>query len=224
MKPYAGDESRIVLSFNNASGGHFFAHYLRNELMKRLEYYSSRSIYLDNVETRGFGAVDKTVRHKGLGEKVAFDLAAAAGRAGNAPIVGIDTRGVKKGGTVPIGAMFIDPEGTPQDQQTWFKSWQSALVQAKALIQIQTPEYFQGDPCAAERAKIEAQLSSAGNKLTVIAMTLTDKLPEVASGKKASTIPLQLGPTIPHPQLEDCWIIRESDLTRLTEILIELGC
>lgn len=222
--PYTSDESRIVISFNNASGGHVFAHWVRNELMLRLKYFSSRSIYLDNVETRGFGAVDKTVRHLGLGADGAFAGAAAAGREANAPIVGIDTRGVGKGGTTPIGAMFMDKAGTPQDQQTWFKSWQSALVQSKALLQIQTPEYFQGDPCAQERARIDQQLAKSNNGLTVVAITLSDKLPQMASGQKASTIPLRLGPTIQHPKLPDCWILRPSDLSRLTQVLISLGC
>ena len=50
-EPYTEDKSRIVLSFANANGGHYFVHWLRRELMKELNYFSSKSIYLDNVET-----------------------------------------------------------------------------------------------------------------------------------------------------------------------------
>src|SRR5688572_3272357 len=196
--PYTSDVSRIVLSFNNANGGHVFVHWLRNELMRELDYFSSRSVYLDNVETRNFGNSQATVRHLGLGAAGAYGAAAGAGVAANAPIVGPDTRGVKKGGHTPIGAMFVDAEGTPQSQQTWFKSWQAALAHAKALIQLQTPEYFESGPCAQEMGRIDEQLQKQGNKLTVIALTLSDKLPQMASARKARTMPLRLGPTIPY--------------------------
>ena len=50
--PYTGKESRIILSFANRGGGDLFAHWLRDRLMKDLDYYSDNAVFLDNVASR----------------------------------------------------------------------------------------------------------------------------------------------------------------------------
>lgn len=50
--PYTEERTRIITSFANAGGGHIFIHWLRNELMQYLDYFSSSAIYVDNVEMR----------------------------------------------------------------------------------------------------------------------------------------------------------------------------
>jgi hypothetical protein len=39
-QPYTNDTTRIVLSFANSGGGDLFAHWLRDRLLKFLNYYS----------------------------------------------------------------------------------------------------------------------------------------------------------------------------------------
>jgi hypothetical protein len=50
--PYTGEESRIILSFASAGGGDLFAHWLRDRLMKDLDYYSENAVFLDNIASR----------------------------------------------------------------------------------------------------------------------------------------------------------------------------
>jgi hypothetical protein len=50
--PYTGKQSRIILSFVNSDGGDLFAHWLRDRLMKDLDYYSENAVFLDNVASR----------------------------------------------------------------------------------------------------------------------------------------------------------------------------
>lgn len=264
-KPYTSDDTKIVLSFCNSNGGHVLAHWIRRELMKKLNYFSRQSIYLDNIETRhaykkengNVGSQPiQAVRHVGIkandddngndffkkhtgNENIGshgFGQVAADGRNFNLPVVGPDFRGVESG-TLPIGAMFIDQDGVSADQATWLKAWEAAVHTANVIIQIQTPDYFSSGPCAQEMSKINGLLKKPGNKLKVIALTLSGEVPTIAADCRADVIPLIMTSTIkfhdnnPNSRqyntfrgLEDCKKLRPSDLDRLSQILKRSGC
>ena len=243
MEPYTEDKSRIVLSFCNSNGGHYFAHWLRNKLMLELNYFSSRSVYLDNVETRGFG--NGQARHH-LGTKASREGAEIVGQREGLPVVGPDRRIKSKitGGThqaihagmVPIGAMFKDPEGTPELEQTWLKSWLQAVNEAKVIIQIQSGDYWNSGACAKEVGRINEQIGTRPD-LWLFAMRIDGEMvkpPDLASanrgGYKYRAISMQADQNKsmirPHkrnfeqgnPELSS------SDLQRLVTQLKKIGC
>ena len=69
--------------------------------------------------------------------------------------------------------------------KNWFKMWQTALSQAKVLIQVQTKEYFDNKACAQEMGVILKELDETGNNLEVLAFTVDGTLPQMAIGPAA---------------------------------------
>lgn len=178
-EPYTDGKSRIVLSFCNANGGHIFVHWLRRELMKELNYFSSKSIYLDNIETRNF-AGGEAVYHDGTKENLAWAM--DEGRKQGIPVIGPDKRPTAIfAGYIPNGAMFLDKEGVDVGKATWLKNWREAVMEAKVIIQIQSRQYFKSEPCAKEIAEISRLVKSRAGNLKLIAITLDGTVPQVAS-------------------------------------------
>lgn len=171
------DVSRIVISFNNANGGHMFAHWLRNELMKSLGYFAQNSVYLDNVAARYNGTTQDTIHHKGLGGKGVHwtqDPLFAEAMVKGVPLVGPNMYGGKNYATI----------GGAHD--AWEEWWTEALSTSKVLIQLQTEDYakasvLDGTPCARELAKINRAIGS--NSINVLALRFNDN-PKVAIGLK----------------------------------------
>jgi hypothetical protein len=198
--PYTGKESKIILSFANAGGGDLFAHWLRDRLMKDLNYFSDNAVYLDNVASRNApgGKVQPDLRDETKG----FD-----------PTTGTTS----DGSYVSIGAQ----------NKNWFKMWQTALSQALVLIQIQTPEYFDSNACAQEMAKIHDELLKTGNKLAVLAIAFDDQLAAMAMGPQPPrTTPMRLNKipgykdiNSPLKQLKASWVISDSDFLQVSNFL-----
>jgi len=185
-EPYTQEKSRIVLSFCNANGGHIFVHWLRRELMKELNYFSSKSIYLDNIETRNF-AGGEAIYHDGtigdLKTEGSLTWAQDLGRQRGLPVIGPDKRPTAIfAGYIPNGAMFIDDKGVDVDRATWFRNWEAAVKEAQVIIQIQSRQYFKSDPCAKEMAKISDLVRAREGNLKLIAITLDGTVPQVSSG------------------------------------------
>jgi hypothetical protein len=205
MMPYTGKESRIILSFANAGGGDLFAHWLRDRLMKALDYYSDNAVYLDNIASRN-----------ARGGKVQPDL--------RDPAKGFDpTTGTTSDGSyVSIGAQ----------NKNWFKLWQKALSQAKVLIQVQTKEYFESAACEQEMAKIHDELIKANNTLEVLAITFDNTLAAMAMGPQPPrTTPMQLAkvpgttdPFSPLSKLKDSWVISDSAFEQVSDFMKARGC
>ncbi len=202
--PYTGKESRIILSFANAGGGDLFAHWLRDRLMKDLDYYSDNAVYLDNIASRN-----------ARGGKVAPDL--------RDPAKGFNSTTGKTadGSYVSIGAQ----------NKNWFKMWQTALKQAMVLIQIQTPEYFDSTACADEMKKISKELK-ADSKLEVLAITVDNTCAAMAIGPQpphTTPMPLKKIPGTtdsfsPVKLLKDSWIISDSDFQKVSNFMKAYGC
>jgi hypothetical protein len=205
MMPYTGKESRIILSFANASGGDLFAHWLRDRLMKDLDYYSENAVFLDNIASRN-----------APGGKVAPDL-----RGKDDKYFDPTTGKTADGSYVSIGAQ----------NKNWFKMWQTALKQAMVLIQVQTPEYFDSTACAQEMANISKELK-ADSKLEVLAITVDDTCAAMAVGPQPPhTTPMRLkkipGTTdsfSPVKLLKDSWIISDSDFRQVSNFMKAYGC
>jgi hypothetical protein len=194
--PYTGEESRIILSFVNSNGGDLFAHWLRDRLMKDLDYYSDNAVYLDNVACRN--APGGTIE-------------AHSSTTSDVPYTSIGAR-----------------------HENWFEMWQTALSQAKVLIQIQTPEYFTSNACAQEMAEIREKVKS-NNKLEVLAITVDFTLPRMVIGQPHTT-PMQLtkvpGTSLPSGGdnqsplrlLKGSWVISETDLKWVSDFVKDNGC
>jgi hypothetical protein len=205
--PYTGEKSRIILSFANAGGGDLFAHWLRDRLMKDLDYYSDNAVYLDNVASRNdpdgkVGAYSPT--------GATFDLKK-------------DNITTSDGSYLSIGAQ----------NEKWFKMWETALSQAKVLIQIQTREYFTSEACTKEMREIGKNLK--GNKLELLAITVDHTLPRMVIGQLRTT-PMQLtkipGTSLPSvgdnqsplKLLKGSWVISESDFKWVSDFVKANGC
>ena len=91
-------------------GGDLFAHWLRDRLMKDLDYYSDNAVYLDNVASRNAPG----------GEVAAYSTTGATFDTETDNITTSD------GSYLSIGAQI----------ENWFEIWKTALSQAKVLIQI----------------------------------------------------------------------------------------
>ncbi|HUN39261.1 MAG TPA: hypothetical protein VMU81_03115 [Acetobacteraceae bacterium] len=200
--PYTSDKTRIILSFANAGGGDLFVHWLRDRLMKDLDYYSENAVFLDNVASRNGGEVKPDLR----------------GKPDN--YFNPTTGETADGKYVSIGAV----------NDNWLKMWETALSQAKVLIQIQTPEYFTSDACVKEMAKIREKLGKFGNKLEVLAITLDGSMARVIIGQprttamKLSKVPGKTARDSPIYLLKDSWVIGESDFTRVSDFVKANGC
>ncbi|WP_458096858.1 hypothetical protein [Roseomonas sp. WA12] len=167
------DTSRIVISFNNANGGHLFAHWIRNELMKGLNYFAQNSVYLDNVAARNNFSSGGAMHHNGLGgpgqgywEDPRFKQAMDSG----VPLIGPNRAGGPNYAT--IGGMHT----------RWEEMWTGALRTSKVLIQLQTQDYLDASkkevsPCARELGRINAALASGS--INVLALRFGD-IPEAA--------------------------------------------
>lgn len=226
-KPYTQEKSRIVLSFCNADGGHIFVHWLRRELMKELNYFSSRSIYLDNIETRNF-AGGEAVYHNGtigdLKTEGSLKWAMEVGRNQGLPVIGPDKRPTAIfAGYIPNGAMFLDKEGVDVGKATWLKNWREAVMEAKVIIQIQSRQYFKSEPCAKEIAEISRLVKSRAGNLKLIAITLDGTVPQVASANSGVLCkPLPLAAEY-SKSLAGTYELSPNDLRALTHELIHWG-
>jgi len=201
-KPYTDDKCRIILSFANGGGGDLFAHWLRDKLMKELNYYSENAVYLDNIASRN-----------APGGQVAPDLRFVEGFE---PSTGLTA----DGSYVPIGAQ----------NKNWLEMWQKALSQAQVVIQIQTPEFNASTPCAQENARINKELKKGKNKLEVLAITVDFTCPKMTIDQPRTT-PMQLT-KIPGDRDQDSlvkklkgsWVVSPTDLNWVFDFVKEHGC
>jgi hypothetical protein len=115
--------------------------------------------------------------------------------------------------------------------KNWFKMWQTALSQAKVLIQVQTPEYFDSKACAQEMARIHDELLKAGNRLEVLAITVENTCATMAiNPQPPRTTPMPLskipGTTdIDSPlNLKGSWVISDSDFQKVFKFVKDNGC
>lgn len=221
--PYIDEKSRIVLSFCNADGGHIFVHWLRNELMKELNYFSSKSIYLDNVETRNFSRGEAEYHN---GSNASLNAAIEKGQNRRVPVIGPDLRkDAKFVGYIPNGAMFIDQNGTNKDQALWLKNWETAINEANVVIQIQTNGYFASAPCALEICRINNLLKDNSKHVKLIAITLDGTTPKIFSanlGSKCKILPLS---EHPNNSLPGTYNLSANDFARLKNELVDwAGC
>lgn len=202
--PYTGDKSRIILSFANGSGGDLFAHWLRDRLMKGLDFYSENAVYLDNVASRN-----------ARGGKVQADL-----RGKPDDYFNQTTGKTADGAYVSIGAQ----------NKNWFKMWKTALSQAKVLIQVQTKEYFDSKACAQEMGVILKELDETGNNLEVLAFTVDGTLPQMAIGQPRTTprqfakVPGTTDLFSPLQHLKDSWVISNDDFQEVLDFVKSRGC
>jgi len=136
--PYVGNEARIVLSFAMANHGANFAYWLRDKLMKRLNYYSPNAVYLDCIAARL-----QTTQHYAAG------MAPASGdQVRGITYVSPDTRPhLKSQGYMPIGASNV----------AWEAAFDDAVSQAAAMILVVTSEYLQSQWCMLEWRKCEEE-------------------------------------------------------------------
>lgn len=214
--------SRIVLSFNNANGGHLFAHWLRNELMKALGYFAQDSVYLDNVAVRSNSSSGPkemdTIRHTGLEREYWNDPRKQLADMLAVPLVGPNKFGGPNYQT--IGAMHI----------AWEEMWANALKTSKVLIQLQTQAYLdaskkQGSPCERELARINAALE--GGSINVLAIRFND-VPDIAIALKtgARTTPM-LCTKVDNKHggaFSDAYKLSASDLARVVKFCKSKGC
>jgi hypothetical protein len=170
--------------------------------VKDLDYYSDNAVYLDNVASRNGGTIEAMKPDTRGKDKTDDDDSVIV------PYLNATTGKTLDGGYVSIGAINSD----------WFKMWQTALSQAKVLIQIQTPEYFTSDACAREMEKIREKLK--GSKLELLAITVSHTLPRMVIGQPRTT-PMQLGKIpgtndllSPVQHLKGSWVINNSDFEK----------
>jgi hypothetical protein len=67
-QPVTSEETRIILGFAMADHGGQFAHWLRDKLMKRFNYFARNNVYVDCVATRGLTTVHTTTPVPGKGQ------------------------------------------------------------------------------------------------------------------------------------------------------------
>jgi RHS repeat-associated protein len=126
--PYTQDKTKILFSFAMKKGGHPFSQWLRNKLMKDLNYFSTRSVYLDTVASRDhptehFDVMPDPKTHK---DGITY--------------VAPDTRNVASEGFVTIGAM----------NKGWNEAFTKAMSEADTMLFILTPEYKESQWCMLE--------------------------------------------------------------------------
>lgn len=227
-KPYTDDATRILLSFANAHGGDVFAHWLRNELMLRLHYFSANAVYLDNVASRNASA-GEPIRHTGFHDRNIMNGVVALAGSQDKSVVGPNITGK----TVNRGNIGVTGDGSYLTigamHNRWFEMWSKALQEAKVLIQVQTKEYFESKACAEEMAKIGNKLSETGNRLEVLALTFGDTVVSRAVGTVLPrTTALQVrrvnATRGPLAHLKGAWQIGEADLDRIIKFLKRHGC
>jgi hypothetical protein len=124
-------------------------------------------------------------------------------------------------GNVSIGAV----------NKNWFKMWQTALSQAKVLIQIQIKEYFDSTACAQEMARIHAELMAC-SKLEVLAITVDNTCAAMAidpQPPRTTPMPLNKIPgttdiNSPLHVLKGSWIISDNDFQKVSNFVKANGC
>jgi hypothetical protein len=199
---YVGSKSRIVMSVAMANGGHLFASWLRDKLMKSLNYYSSRAIFLDTVDCREKGTDQGTnptrihdvttpnPHNQTSGNvyvspdwryRTGMQITANGGPLPSV-LVGDDagTGQFDDVGYVPIGA---------SDKAGWKSDFEDAVQEARVMLFIETPEFYQSNWCMAEwnvQAKEAARRNyTVGNKQKKL---FTLALRELSCGSPARPI------------------------------------
>jgi hypothetical protein len=204
--PYTGKQSRIILSFANSDGGDLFAHWLRDRLMKDLDYYSESAVFLDNIASRNGGEIGA---YSTTG--ATFDTKT-------------DNITTSDGSYLSIGAR----------NKNWFEMWKTALSEAKVLIQIQTLKYFDSNACEREMVEIRKVLDETRNNLEVLAITVDGTCAAMAMGPQPPhTTPMPLNkvpgtrlPSVGENQsplklLKDSWIISEPDYKKVAKFVTD---
>ena len=145
-------ETRILLSFAMVEHGGQFAHWLRDKLMKKYNYYSTNSVYMDCVASRDTKhrmntakLVPKEQQRKGI------------------TYVTPDTRDqFKSQGYMPIGAT----------NSQWNQKYLAAMKKAKTMILVVTPSYLASQWCLLELTQFHNQRKKS--RIKGIAIRFTD--------------------------------------------------
>lgn len=128
------DETRIIMSFAMAEHGGMFAHWLRDKLMKKFNYYGRNNVYMDCVAVRGL----KSEHSRGTPGKQA---------AGVTYVFPDERKHMTAQGYTPIGAM----------NSNWDKMYQTAMAQAHTMIMVITPSYLASQWCLQEWAQFQQE-------------------------------------------------------------------
>ena len=214
LMPLTEDVSRAVLSFANTEGGDVFAHWLRNQLMLKLNYFHPNNIYLDNVASRSDGAI----RHMG-----GVDPFKLSEKSSGVSVVGPNTHlrsttfgptgdfHSLDGGYITIGAVH----------SAWFETWQKALKQAKVLLQVQTPDYFTRRACIKEVDEIK-KLHQEGSKFHILALGVAVE-PIAIINSVTTKIQLRKSGMVSQ-HLAGSWKISDSQVLEIVKQMGKLGC
>ena len=214
--PLTKDVSMAVLSFANTEGGDVFAHWLRNELMKKLEYFHPNNIYLDNVASRSDGGI----RHRG--DVNPFQLSAESpGKS----VVGPNTY-LRKTAFGPTGDFHsLDDRYITIGavHSAWFETWQKALKQAKVLLQVQTPDYWSRAACLKEQEEIK-KLHQKGAKFHTLALGVEADPIAIINGP-SSTTKIQLTKSgMVSQHLGGSWKISDSQVLEIVKQMRKQRC
>lgn len=130
------DRTRIILSFAMADHGGVFAHWLRDKLMKKFNFFGANNVYMDCVASRQL-----TTHHS-------TTLTPQAQQIAGDTYVSPDTRAVfKPQGYAPIGAMNAN----------WNGMYLKAMSEANTMIMVITPSYLNSEWCVKEWGQFQAE-------------------------------------------------------------------
>lgn len=128
------ENTRIILSFAMADHGGQFAHWLRDKLMKRYNYFGRNNVYMDCVAVRGLASQHSTGYPGAQQPGVTY--------------VFPDRRPhLAAQGYSPIGAM----------NSNWDGMYTTAMSQAHTMIMVITPSYLASQWCLQEWAQFQQE-------------------------------------------------------------------
>jgi TIR domain len=134
--PTTSNRTNIVLSFAMADHGGQFAHWLRDKLMKKFNYFGVNNVYMDCVASRAL----KT--HHSMSP-----VAPTAQIAGETYVSPDNRPQFAAQGYKPIGAMNSD----------WNKMYEKAMSEAHAMIMVITSSYLASEWCLKEWSQFQEE-------------------------------------------------------------------
>jgi hypothetical protein len=162
-------ETRILLSFALADHGGQFAHWLRNRLMKRFNYYSVNNVYMDCVAVRGLPSVHTTAP------------VPDADRLAGVTYVTPDNRPhFQQQGYKPIGAGNSD----------WNGMYLKAMSEAHTIIMVVTPSYLASQWCTKESLQFHEERKRRPKGIKDIVIRFTDSIGSAL--QEPDGLPLQM--------------------------------
>lgn len=153
-QPYTGAATKILLSFAMDNHGAAFAYWLRDKLMKRLNYFSMNAVYMDCISSRGKKTFHTT------------EFIPMENRVKGLTYVMPDTRDkFHSQGYMPIGG----------SNSEWNEMYVKAMSEAVAMVMVLTPEYMRSEWCMKEWGQFheENQRRRSGKRPTLRGVALT---------------------------------------------------